>query len=107
MTNSHLSDSTAKRLCRVCLFTFAFLALELLVYLAFVFDLCFDSCTRERWQIWVGYSLQLMILAGFTALMIRRRCFGFCCDADRRQISSEDSANSELSGPLVSDAEAS
>ena len=103
MTTSHPPE-TKCRLCYLLLWIFGLLALELLIYLFFIFDLCFDSCHRKKWETRVGYSLQIIVLLAFAALMAKKQCFGLCSDASRINDQDNSDANeSNLSERLVSE----
>jgi len=48
-----------------------FVGIEFLLFLAFVFDLCFDSCTRTPQELRVGGTLMSLVLIAFVCYIIR------------------------------------
>ena len=104
-----------RRLCILCCSIFVFLVLELLLYLFFVFDLCFDSCHRPQWQIRLGYSLQTLLLVSFIAMLMWKKCFGLrivaVVDGEDDRLQQEGSINAAVieedtnESPLISGGE--
>ena len=104
-----------RRLCILCCSIFVFLVLELLLYLFFVFDLCFDSCHRPQWQIRLGYSLQILLLVSFIAMIMWKKCFGLrivaVVDGEDDRLQQEGSINAAVieedtnESPLISGGE--
>jgi hypothetical protein len=48
-----------------------FVGVEFLLFMTFVFDLCFDSCTRTPQELRVGRTLMAVVLLAFVCYIIR------------------------------------
>jgi len=74
--------STCKRAWDLVACILTFVAVEFLVFMTFVFDLCFDSCSRSHEEIVLGQALMWVILAAFI-IVLAKIVVGLCYSMQR------------------------